>query len=60
MVNRLLFPTTLAHIDDMRRRARCARIAEAREDRGNAQTGRVRRVGPSYRLPSGRWIHGTP
>ena len=59
MVNRFSFPVTLAHIDDLHRQAREARLAARRDDRVSTRAGRIRRVGVSYRLPTGRWIHGT-
>ena len=59
MISRLTFPATLSHIDDLRRQARVARVAAHHEDRLSPRTRRVQRVGSSYRLPVGRWIHGT-
>ncbi len=58
MITRLAFPATRAHIDDLRRHARAVRVAE-REERIPSTSDRVQQFGFSYRLPSGRWIHGT-
>ena len=58
MINRLTFPASLAHVDDLRRQARVARVAAGHEARISRRPLRVRRVGASYWLPSWRWIHG--
>ena len=59
MISRLTLPAGLAHIDDMRRQARTARFAARDDDRVSRQSRHVQRLGASYLLPSGRWIHGT-
>ena len=59
MISHLTLPASLAHNDDLRRQARIARIAARHDDRVSRPARRVQRVGASYLLPSGRWIHGT-
>jgi hypothetical protein len=59
MISRLAYPASLAHVDDLRREARAARIAARHEERSPRRPSRIQRFGFSYRLPSGRWIHGT-
>jgi hypothetical protein len=59
MISRLTLPASLAHIEDMRRQTRGPRTAGRDEDRVSRRVRHVQRVGASYLLPSGRWIHGT-
>ena len=59
MISHLTLPASLAHVDDLRRQARIARIAARHDDRVSRPARHVQRVGASYLLPSGRWIHGT-
>ena len=59
MINRLAFHASLAHIDDLRRQAQEARLAGRRDERVSRRANRLHRIGSSYRLPTGRWIHGT-
>lgn len=59
MVNQLALSASLTHIDDLRRHADAARAGARADKRISLRRGLVQRFGSSYRLQSGRWIHGT-